>query len=161
MNSLNLREKFAGFVLIAIGSIYFILFLISFAGNQANVVNMDEQDIRINRHELLSYIRSLLIVFFTLLGAILLFRIRKAGWIFSLAILPVFLIMLGGGWYQVIQLELMDFTLILIILGTVIMMLTTIFLLLPSCRKKLGLQIRDYSITLVLALVNVVLFFLL
>lgn len=161
MNSLNLREKFAGFVLIAIGSIYLILFLISFAGNQANMVNVDEKDIRINRYELLGYIRSMLIIFYTILGAVLLFRVRKAGWIFSLAILPVFLIMLGGGWYQLIQLELIDFTLIFLILGTVIMVLTVLFLLLPSCRRKLGLQKRDYSITLVLAVVNLVVFFLL
>ncbi len=161
MNSLNLREKFAGFVLIAIGSIYLILFLISFAGNQANMVNVDEKDIRINRYELLGYIRSMLIIFYTILGAVLLFRVRKAGWMLSLAILPVFLIMLGGGWYQLIQLELIDFTLIFLILGTVIMVLTVLFLLLPSCRRKLGLQKRDYSITLVLAVVNLVVFFLL
>lgn len=161
MTPLNYREKFTAFVLFSIGIIFSLLYIVSFVQNQSVVFSSSENNLSISKTHLMDHIRPLMIIFFTISGSILFLKRKNAGWMFSLAILPVFIIMALGGLDKVIRMQIYDYSLYVVLAGIIILLLPVIFLLLPSCRKKFSLNALNYIGCLVLAAIISLVFFVL
>lgn len=161
MYKLSYREKFSAFVLFSIGIIYLFLYIISFFQNESSVISSTENQLSFNKTAISEQLRTWIILFFTIAGSVLLFRKKKTGWIFSLAIFPVFLVMLGGGLFTSISMDMTEGpTFWILISGGLILLLAFIFLLLPSCIKKFNIQILHVIITVILAVSVAYIFFL-
>src|SRR5690606_40143169 len=96
MMKLNFSEKFSAFVILSIGIIYLLLYIISFFQNESSLISESDNAISINKTAFLENLRIWINILFPLIGGMLMFKIKQAGWVISMGILPVFQLKAGG-----------------------------------------------------------------
>ncbi len=159
MMKLNFREKFSAFVILSIGIIYLLLYIISFFQNESSLISESDNAISINKTAFLENLRIWINILFPLIGGMLMFKIKQAGWVISMGILPVFLMIVGGLIATVNALELFDLTAYVLYSGALILALAFLFMLFPSTLRKFKIGLSAGIISLILAAINALIFF--
>lgn len=155
---LSWKEKFAAIVLISIGVILLVLQAVSIASNKDSMVSNTENLISIKKSELFDHLRFFLTSILALAAGTLLYKQKKWGWIIGV---PFLLFSTFIAAYFIYFLFIMAFTanLILMIIGFLLLLVSLLFLLLPSARRKYKVGKRTYLPTLVFLMAICALFF--
>ena len=132
-------EKFSAVLLLIAGFFYLALWIVSVFSETSAFVKLENDKISMKTSELLSHIRTVITILFSVAGGWLLFKKNKWGWILGLTVLLLLLIICSGAVYQAINL---DEPFLMAIAGTcwLILFVALLFLLLPPARRKLGIN---------------------
>ena len=149
IEKLSWREKFAARLLLLIGIGFAVMQVMSILSSKANGYKADESVITISRGELLSDLKTYLTIFLALVGSILLFRQKRWGWIIGLPMLLVYMFLSGFGVYSYIYGSVYDTTLVFLLIVFVALLLSFVFLVIPSARRKYKVGKYTYLPTLV------------
>ena len=135
--SLNFREKYVVFLMFIIAACFLLLQIVSFISSRAKAVVVEEDTIRMSTNEMLSFIRVAITIILGLTGALLLRKIKAAGWVISMAVLLLFTLILGAILYGIfITFQQLDWMMGIGLLGVMILLTGVVFLFVPATRKK-------------------------
>ncbi len=146
---LSWREKFAASLLLLIGISFAVGQVFSILSSRADGYKVDESAFTISRGELLTDLKTYSTIFFALIGSILLFRQKRLGWIIGLPVLILFTFLSGFGVYSNVNGFEYDTNLILLLIVFLALLLSFVFLLIPSARRKYKVGKYTYLPTLV------------
>jgi hypothetical protein len=149
IEKLSWREKFAASLLLLIGISYGIFQVLNILSSQADAYKADESAFTISRGELLSDLKTYSTIFFALIGSILLFRQKRLGWVIGLPMLLLYLLLSGFGVYLYVLDLRYDKMLIILLIVFAALLLSFIFLVIPSARRKYKVGKFTYLPTLV------------
>ena len=161
MQKLSWREKFAASLLLLIGIVYAGIQVMNIVSSRADGYKADNAAITISMGELLSDLKTYTTILLALLGSILLFRQKRLGWIIGLPVLLLYTFLSGFGVYLYVYGGEYDSSLIFLLIVFVALLLSIVFLLLPSCRRKYKVGKYTYLPTLVFLMAIRGLYFLL
>jgi hypothetical protein len=136
--SLNTREKYVVVLMFIIAACFLLLQVVSMISSRAKAVVVDDDTIRMSRNEILSFMRVVISIVLSFAGAVLLKKLKRSGWVISVAVLLLFTLILGAILYAIaitLQGE-FDITMGLGAVGVMVLLLGIIFLFIPSTRKK-------------------------
>lgn len=147
-DKLSWKEKMAAFMVLMIGTGYLMLTLLSFVSSKADMFTVSKEQVSISKAEFLSNFRSILYVIIGIVGGILLFRRKTLGWIMGVPLLSIFLVLVGFGLYYYIEVGEISFMSISVAITLLLFVLSLIFLLLPSARKKYKVSKMSFLLSL-------------
>jgi len=151
-------EKFSAILLLVAGFVYLALWLISIFSETTSFINKADDKVSMNLSELLSHIRTVITIGLALGGGFLIFRKRRPGWIMGIVVLILLLIICSGTLYQAIKLK--EPILIGVTSTTwLILLLSIVFLLIPSARKKFNITKPTIITATLLASLLAILYF--
>jgi hypothetical protein len=143
-------ERFSATLILLAGVVFLALWLISIFSERSAIVNVDNDKISLSRSDLLAHLRTVIIIFLSLAGSILIFRKRRAGWMMGTTVLILFLIICSGGLYQAIRLN--DATLMFFAgFAWLILFFSLILLIVSPVRRKYGINAGTFRLTFILA----------
>ena len=149
IEKLSWREKFAASLLLLIGIGYAVFQVLNILSSRADGYKADESAFTISRGELLSDLKTYSTIFFALIGSILLFRQKRWGWIIGLPVLILFTFLSGFGVYLYVYGSVYDTSMILLLILFAALLLSFVFLVIPSGRRKYKVGKYTYLPTLV------------
>ena len=149
IEKLSWREKFAASLLLLIGIGYALFQVFNILSSKADGYKADESAFTISRGELLSDLKTYSTIFFALISSILLFRQKRLGWIIGLPMLLFYLFLSGFGVFLYVYGSTYDTNLILLSIVFLAVLLSFVFLLIPSARRKYKVGKYTYLPTLV------------
>ena len=136
-SSLNTREKYVVALMFIIAACFLLLQIVSIISSRAKAVVVQDDTISISRNEMLSFVRVAITIILGLTGAVLLNKIKSAGWVISMAVLLLFTLILGAILYGIFNtFQQMDLMMAFGLLGVLILVTGVVFLLVPATRKK-------------------------
>lgn len=155
---LSWREKYAGIMVLLMGLGYLVLFITEFTSTTITGYTRSEGKLQIDIHELLNHIRGVTIILLSIIGSWLLLKMKRAGWVISMAMLLLLSIIAGGfiAWNfktATPTAKAVYFS------GLALLLFAVLFLLLPSARKKYKVGKFTFLPTLLLLLVLAAMFF--
>ena len=135
--SLNTREKYVVALMFIIAACFLLLQVVSIISSRAKAVIVEDDSIRMSKNEMLSFLRVTVTIILSLTGAILLSKIKKAGWVISMAVLLLFSLIIGAILYGIATTYgEPDLTMAFGALAVLILLVGIVFLLIPDTRKK-------------------------
>ena len=149
IEKLSWREKFAASLLLLIGIGYAVFQVLNILSSRADGYKADESAFTVSRGELLSDLKTYSTIFFALIGSILLFRQKRWGWIIGLPVLILFTFLSGFGVYLYVYGSVYDTSMILLLILFAALLLSFVFLVIPSARRKYKVGKYTYLPTLV------------
>ena len=151
-------EKFSAILLLVAGFIYLALWLISIFSETTSFINISEDKVSMNMSELLSHIRTIITIGLALGGGFLIFRYSRPGWVMGMVVLILLLVICSGTFYQAFKLK--EPTAIAITAGGwIILLLSILFLTIPSTLKKFNITKHTIITAAVLALILATFYF--
>ena len=151
-------EKFSAILLLVAGFVYLALWLISIFSETTSFINMSGDKVSMNLSELLGHIRTVITIGLALGGGFLIFRNSRPGWIMGMVVLILLLIICSGTFYQAFKLK---EPILISVTATawLILLLSMVFLLIPSARKKFNINKPTIIISTVLAFILAMFYF--
>jgi len=150
MQRLNGREVFSGILLLFISSVYLFILLNEWFTTYGDAWRAIKGMIQVNTEELKMTIRRLFVIVLGITGGILLLRLRRTGWIISFPTLTFHTALALYLFINSFVLLTIDLLFMFICVGILLLLLATLFLLLPSTLKKFRVGKRTILPTLVL-----------
>ncbi|MFT3823296.1 MAG: hypothetical protein QM731_05215 [Chitinophagaceae bacterium] len=134
--SLGWREVYAGILVLILGVIYLALQISSHASSLSQTITTKGDALIVDRKMLFLNLRNYIYILVAIIGSILLFKRRLFGWIATLAILGLAIVITSSGIVYYIYIR--EFTLFFQIFAGIefLLLLALLFLCLPSARKK-------------------------
>jgi len=151
-------EKFSAVLLLVAGFIYLALWMISIFSETTSFINMADNKVSMNLSELLSHIRTVITICLALGGGFLIFRNSRPGWIMGIVVLILLLIICSGALYQAFNLK-EPIPIAMTATAWLILLLSIIFLTIPSSLKKFNITKTTIITATVLALILVTFYF--
>ena len=159
--SLSWRELYAGIIVMLIGIVFLGLQVMSHTSSRTDLVVVKDNAVIMDRHALLLNLRNYIFILVAVLGSLLLFRKRAAGWVAVLASLGLMLLIATWSLAELITKQQFNNNIFRSIAGIeFFLLLALLFLLLPSARKKFRAGRLAYIPALLLFGTLVVLYFL-
>ena len=155
---LSWREKFSAIVVLLIGIVFLALQIQNLILSRGNDYSMQDNTVSINRSELFHDIRFYLTAFLCVFASMLLFRKNKAGWMIGLSFLILFELVALWGILTAVYMGTFDLVFLLGCAGALLLLLSIIFLLIPSARQKYRVGKQTYLPTLVFLAALIALF---
>lgn len=160
MQPLSWREKFAGIFILILGLIFLILFLMELFTSRSSDVTSNADAIMVNRAALFRHLRNIFSILIAIVGALGLLRQKQIGWMLGVP----FLLIIGVIAAYFLYLALITGMGMMSIapgIALLLVMVSLIFLLLPSAREKYRVSSKTILPTLVFLLAIAAVFFLL
>jgi len=117
--------------------------------SKADGYKADESAFTFSRGELLSDLKTYSTIFFAFIGSILLFRQKRLGWIIGLPMLLFYLFLSGFGVYSNFDGLEYNTSLLILLIVFLALLLSFVFLMIPSARRKYKVGKYTYLPTLV------------
>jgi hypothetical protein len=133
-------------LLFGAGLFYLILQIVSIFQNGFTLFQTSEDQIIISRLEILSEFRTWSTIIFCLSGSIFYYKFRKAGWIFSLGMLALFVLIALGGMATIFKMGMVDISTYFLGLMIVVLIFALITLFTPATRKQFQLVRNDFIV---------------
>ena len=151
-------EKFSAILLLVAGFIYLALWLISIFSETTSFINMKDDKVSMNLAELLSHIRTVITIGLALGGGFLILRKSRPGWIMGIVVLILLLIICSGTFYQAFKLK-EPLAIAITATALMILLLSIVFLTIPSALKKFNVTRPTIITAAVLALILATFYF--
>jgi hypothetical protein len=151
-------EKFSAILLLVAGFIYLALWLISIFSETTSFINKSEDKVSMNISELLSHIRTIITIGLALGGGFLIFRNSRTGWVMGIVVLTLLLIICSGACYQAFKLR-EPIPIAITATAWLILLLSIVFLNIPSSLKKFNITKHTIITAAVLALILATFYF--
>jgi hypothetical protein len=134
---LNGREKYVLLLMFIIAACFLLLQIVSIISSRAKALVVDDDTIRMSRNEMLSFMRVAITIILSLAGALLLRKVKLAGWVISVAVLLLFTVILSAILYGIFNTyQQMDVTMAFGLLAVLILITGVIFMFITGTRKK-------------------------
>lgn len=156
---LSRREIYVASILLLLGTIYLVLFVQTVISIHSTSVTNQDNNISINKSELYSDIKTILIIACSFTGSAGLLTLKKYGWFFSNAIIVILVVILAAGWIQLARYGFTAVELILIILASVVVLTALIILQVPITRNRFMIKRKDYGWQIALTAILAAIFF--
>jgi magnesium-transporting ATPase (P-type) len=151
-------EKFSAVLLLVAGFIYLALWLISIFSETTSFINMTDNKVSMNLSELLSHIRTVITIGLALGGGFLIFINSRPGWVMGIVVLILFLIICSGAFYQAFKLK-EPISITITATAWLILLLSIVFLTIPSSLKKFNITKPTIITATMLALILATFYF--
>lgn len=139
---------------------YLILQIVSIFQNGFTLFQTSEDQIIISRLEIMSELRTWSTIILGFTGSIFYYKFRKAGWIISLGMLTLFVLIAVGGMATIFKMGLVDISTYFLGLVTIILLYALITLFTPATRKQFQLIRNDFIVAGIFTLFLLLLYFL-
>ncbi|MGN6418043.1 MAG: hypothetical protein ACTHMC_11160 [Pseudobacter sp.] len=160
MQPLSWREKFAGIFILVLGLIFMILFVMELFTSRSSDVTSNADAITVNRAALFRHIRNITSILIAIAGALGLLRQKQLGWMLAVPFLLIIGVIAGYFLYLTLTTG-MGMMSIAPGIALLLVIMSLIFLLLPSAREKYRVSSKTILPTLVFLLAIGAVFFLL
>lgn len=151
------KEIYAASLLLVIGTIYLAAQTDSFFSIGSIYVEGDT--IKLSKNEFLSHLRTVITVILCFVGAILLLKLKTAGWIISQSILLLLFTIACG--ILISNFNGFNVPILLLVIGILMLLLAIIFLFHHRTREKFGITFKGFlSAIVVFGALTVFYFFL-
>lgn len=160
MNSRIFKDWLIIILLFGAGLFYLILQIVSIFQNGFTLFQTSEDHIVISRTEIMYELRSWSTIILCLTGAFFYYKFRKAGWIISLGMLTLFVLIAIGGMLTIFKMGLIDISTYFLGLVTIILFYALITLFTPATRKQFQLIRNDFIVAGVFTLLLLSFYFL-
>lgn len=160
MQSLSWREKFAGIFILVLGIIFLIMFVLELITSRSSDVTSNAEAIMVSKAALYRHIRNIFAILVAILGAWALLRQKTIGWILGIPFLVIIGIIAGYFFYLTAFSGLWMMS-IAPGIGLLLVLVSLIFLSLPSAREKYRVSSKTILPTLVFLMAIGAVFFLL
>lgn len=158
MQPLNWREKFAAIITLFIGILILALFVLDYVSNKSADVTLTGDKIQISKGALFQIVRTVIAFLVGIIGGIALLKGKRFGWVWSFSFLM--LIGLIAGYFTVILgITGMAPTTIAAGVMLLLILLSIIFLLIPSTLQKFRVSSKTILPTLLFLLAIGAIFF--
>lgn len=137
-----------------------ILEIVSIFQNGFTLFKTNEDQIIISRSEIMYEIRTWCTIIFSLTGSFLYYKFRKAGWIISIGMLTLFVLIAVGGIAEIFKMGMVDISTYFLGLVTIILFYALITLFTPATRKQFQLIRNDFIVAGVFTLLLLSFYFL-
>jgi hypothetical protein len=146
MKSKIFKDWLIFILLLGAGLFYLILQIVSIFQNGFTLFQTSEDHIVISRSEIMYELRTWSTIILCLTGSIFYFKFRKAGWIISVGILALFVLIALGGMATIFKMGLIDISTYFLGLVTIILLYALITLFTPTTRKQFQLIRNDFLV---------------
>lgn len=160
MQPLSWREKFAGIFILVLGLIFLVLFVLELSTSRSSDVTSNADAIMVSKAALYRHIRNITSILIALVGAMGLLRQKQIGWMLSVPFLLIIGVIAGYFFYLTLVTG-MAMMSIAPGIALLLVILSLLFLLLPSAREKYRVSSKTILPTLVFLLAIGAIFFLL
>jgi hypothetical protein len=156
---LSWREKFAAWIILALGFLYLAAQVINYLSSKTSVASSENGKLVIDSGELMSNVYTYIYIVIALLSGFLLLKKKKLGWILAVPFLIFFIIISGSGVFALAASAIFDASFMAVTALFVLLVLSVLFLFLPSARRKYKVGKRTLLPTLVFLMALCALFF--
>jgi hypothetical protein len=146
-------------ILLLAGCFYLFLQVISILQNGYSIIRTNDDNITVNRSEILYEIRTWLTIILCLVGSITYFRLKKTGWVMAFAILLLFISISAGAIYTLVNLEMIDLSAYFLGLISILILFGFISLITPSTRSKFDIKPKDFLYAIVVTVILLGIYF--
>ena len=147
-------------LLFGAGLFYVVVEIVSIIQNGFTLFKTSDDQIVISRSEIMYEIRSWSTIIFSLSGSFLYYKFRKSGWIISVGILALFVLISVGVLATIFNLALIDISTYFLGLMTIVLLYAFITLFTPATRKQFQLIRTDFIVAGIFTLFLLLLYFL-
>lgn len=147
-------------LLFGAGLFYVVVEIVSIIQNGFTLFKTSDDQIVISRSEIMYEIRSWSTIIFSLAGSFLYYKFRKSGWIISVGILALFVLISVGVLATIFNLALIDISTYFLGLMTIVLLYAFITLFTPATRKQFQLIRNDFIVAGIFTLFLLLLYFL-
>lgn len=146
MKSRTFKDWLIIILLLGAGLFYLFLQIVSIFQNGLTLFSASDDHIIISRAEIMYELRTWSTILFCLAGSFLYYKIRKAGWIISVGVLALFVLIAVGGMATIFKMGLIDISTYFLGLVTIVLAYAFVTLFTPATRKQFQLIRNDFLV---------------